>query len=404
MRPFAYVAFTGDGKRRTGSLVAESETHAADILTGKGLFPSEIRQVSDRPRSSRFGLGRTRLSDDARAVFTRQMAVLLGAELPVDAALEAVHSSGGGGAIAQLANHARASVLDGMALSAALARANAGFPRYYIAALRAGESSGEIAAVFEELADFLESAGNDKSQVLTALVYPAFVVAVSLVVSSILVVNVAPQIIDMFEVTGRDLPGLTQTVLGFTDWVQAHWLMLLLAVLTIGVGFALALRLPWFRDRWHGFILSLPVVGRLTRLAASAQYLRTLALVIASRQTVLDATRSAAEVLAIRRFQSEADAVTDAVQSGESLSQALTRLSLISPVAMQLIDAGERSARLGRMTGRAAVMVETWLVNDRKRVAALLDPILMMVVGGFVLVIVLAVLLPIFDLQSAIGG
>jgi general secretion pathway protein F len=157
------------------------------------------------------------------------------------------------------------------------------------------------------------------------------------------------------------------------------------------------------RDRWHGMALRLPVIGRLLRLSAAAQYLRTLALVISSRQTVVDAVTSASDVLVIRRFRDEALDLAEAVRSGESLSQGLVRMSLIPPVCRQLVDAGEKSARLGRMTERAAVLVETWLTNERKRVSALIDPLLMMVVGGLVLVIVLAILLPIFDLQASVG-
>jgi general secretion pathway protein F len=139
------------------------------------------------------------------------------------------------------------------------------------------------------------------------------------------------------------------------------------------------------------------------RLSAAAQYLRTLALVISSRQAVVDAAASAGEVLVIRRFRAEAEDLAEAVRRGESLSQGLARMSLVPPVCRQLIAAGEQSARLGRMTERAAVLVESWLTNERKRVSALIDPLLMLVVGAMVLVIVLAILLPIFDLQSAVG-
>lgn len=404
MTPFSYSAFTASGRARKGTIVAETEGHAAELLAAQGLFASDIRPMHGDTPSTRSPGRRLRISDDQRAVFTRQMAVLLGAELPVEAALEAVAGTGQGGALTRLADQARAAVLEGLPPSAALDRAQAGFPRYYIAALSAGERSGELAAVFEELAEHLETHSADKAQLLSALVYPAFVVAVSLVVSAILVVSVAPQIVAMFEVTGRPLPRLTQLVLGFADWLTAHAALVGLGLIAAVTGGAMALRLARVRDRVDDMILALPVLGRLVRRGAAAQYLRTLALVIASRQTVPDATVSAAQVLTIRRFRVEADAVSRAVDQGESLSRALERLSLISPVARQLIDAGERSARLGRMTGRAAVMVETWLANDRKRLAALIDPVLMMVVGGFVLVIVLAVLLPIFDLQSVVAG
>ncbi|WP_233252467.1 type II secretion system F family protein [Maritimibacter sp. 55A14] len=264
-----------------------------------------------------------------RAVFTRQMAVLLTSDLSAEAALETIRSSGTSPSIEAAAVQAKAALLDGQPLSVALEIADAGFPPFYTAAVRAGEVSGDVASVFEGLADYLESVGSDRAQLATALIYPAFVAAVSLLVCGVLMTNVAPEIVAMFEVSGRPLPDLTRVVMAISDWIQANWVLL--------VG---------------GF---------------------------------------------------EAEALAEAVRSGESLSQGLARMSLIPPVCRQLIDAGEKSARLGRMTERAAVLVETWLTNERKRVAALLDPLLMMVVGGMVLVIVLAILLPIFDLQAVVS-
>lgn len=403
MRAFSYVAFNAGGQRKKGTLVAESEAKASEILKSQGLYAEDITAKRQGPGMFA-GFGRRhKMSADMRAVFTRQMAVLLASDLTAETALETVRSSGTSPAIEAAAAEAKAALLDGQALSDALAGADAGFPRFYVAAVRAGEVSGDVAAVFDGLAEYLEDVGSDKAQMATALIYPAFVAAVSLLVCGILMVNVAPEIAAMFEVSGRELPELTQVVMGISDWIQANWIMLTVAIAGAVIGTAMALRVPHIRDRWHNFTLKLPVVGRLMRLSSAAQYLRTLALVIASKQTVVDAVTSASDVLVIRRYREEAEALAEAVRRGESLSQGLTRMSLIPPVCRQLIDAGERSARLARMTERAAVLVETWLTNERKRVAALMDPLLMMLVGGLVLVIVLAILLPIFDMQAAVG-
>jgi len=406
VRAFAYTAFTAGGRRLRGTLVAESEAAASQMLKAQGLFASEItaRGAAAEPGRWRPGRARNRLSADLRAVFTRQMAVLLAADLPAEAALETLRASGGAAAIEAAAAQAKAALMEGQPLSAALERAEAGFPRYYIAAVRAGETSGDVAPVFEGLADHLESVGSDKAQIATALIYPGFVAAVAFLVAGVLLTNVAPEITAMFEISGRPLPKLTRVVLAASDWIGANWPWLAGAAAAGLTGFLAALRLPAFRDRWDALPLSLPVVGRLIRLAAAAQYLRTLALVIASRQTVVDAVDSAAEVLVIRRHRDEAAALAQAVRSGESLAQGLARMSLIPPVCRQLILAGEQSARLARMTERAAALVETWLANDRKRLAAILDPILMMTVGALVLMIVLAILLPIFDLQAVVSG
>ncbi len=404
MKAYAYIAFTGDGKRKTGTVVAETESHAAEQLKGRGLFVSDLTARQARTgRLTSLEIGRRhRLNADLQAVFTRQMAVLLAADLPSEAALEAVRSSGGHPAMDAVAARAKAALMDGEPLSSALEHSGAGFARYYIAAIRAGETSGVVSTVFEELAAHLENVGTDRAQISTALIYPAFVASVSLVVCAILMINVAPEIVAMFEMSGRPLPELTQWILAISDWIQTH-IPLLAALLAAAIATAIASsRVRTMRNMRDRVFLRLPVIGRLMRLSAAVQYLRTLALVLTSRHAVLSAVDSATEVLMVARFQREAALVSDAVRSGESLSDALKRLSIIPPVARQLIDAGEASSRLARMSERAAVLVENGLSTERKRIAALLEPMLMMLVGGFVLVIVLAVLLPIFDLQAVV--
>ena len=405
MTAFRYTAYTASGKRRRGTLVADTRAQATEQLRGKGLFATELETSTTAPRQSRPLLRRrATLSPDERTVFTRQLAVLLSAEVPVDVALESVGNSGGAQRIETVAVTARAALREGESLSDALGRADAGFPPYYLAAIAAGESSGELARVVEELANHLETVSGDQSRILTALIYPAFVAAVSLLVCGILVTSVAPQIVAMFETTGRPLPAISVALLAAADWIKAYWLPCLVALIAAVIGFRLALRHAGFRARRDATLLRLPVVGRLIRLSAALQYLQTLALVISSRQTALDAARSAARVLTQPRFRHEAEQVTTAIQRGESLSDALLHLSVIPPVCRQLISAGERSTRVGVMAERSSRLVDSWLENDRKRIAALLDPILMMVVGGFVLVVVLAILLPIFDLQSLVSG
>ncbi len=410
MKAYSYIAFTDAGKRRRGTVVAETETHAAHVLKEQGLFVSEISlkhgktaRTTEGARST-VSLWRSRLNADHQMVFTRQMAVLLAAELPVEMALETVRTSGENSAVDGVAARAKAALLEGSALSDALELSGAGFPRYYLAAIRAGEKAGDLETVFGELADHLEDTGAEKAQIATALIYPAFVAAVSLLVCAILMTSVAPEIVAMFEISGRPLPELTRAVMAVSDWIQTHYILLLVTLgwlITLGIASAYV---PWLRRRRDAVLLRVPVVGRLMAHGAAVQYLRTLALVLTSRHAVLIAVDSAAGVLTVDRFRQEADEVSEAVRAGESLARALERLSFVPPVAHQLIGAGEMSARLARMAERSAVLVENALSTERKRIATLLEPMLMMLVGGVVLVIVLAVLLPIFDLQAMVAS
>ncbi|MDU8925818.1 type II secretion system F family protein [Alisedimentitalea sp. MJ-SS2] len=409
MRAYAYTAYTDAGQRKTGTVIADTEAQASAELKAQGLFVEDLtpQQGATKGQSALSlarGAGRRiRLGADLQAVFTRQMAVLLAAEMPTEAALEAVRQ-GGHPALDAVAARARAELMEGASLSEALESTGAGWPAYYIASVRAGESAGDTATVMGELADHLETLGTDKAQISTALIYPAFVAAVSLLVCGILMTTVAPEIVSMFEMSGRPLPGLTRTMLSISDWISANALWLLIGAGGLLVLWGASSAIPRWRQARARFLLRLPMVGRLMRRGAAVQYLRTLALVLASRQPVLGATESASQVLWVRQFTNEGRAVTEAVRQGETLSSALERLSIIPPVARQLIAAGEASVRLARMTERAAMMVENALSTERRRIAALLEPMLMMLVGAFVLTIVLAVLLPIFDMQSMVAG
>ncbi|MFZ7091499.1 type II secretion system F family protein [Primorskyibacter sp. 2E233] len=403
MKAYSYIAYTSAGRRRTGTIVAETEIHATEQLASQDLFASDLTETKRATSGNRRAVFARKLVPDLQAVFTRQMAVMLTAELPVDGALEAVRT-GGHPALEAVAAQARAALLDGAALSDALENSGAGFPPYYIAALRAGEEAGELAAVFNELADHLEDQNTGKAQIATALIYPAFVAAVSLLVCGILMVNVAPEIVAMFEMTGRSLPPLTVFVMGISDVIRANWPVILVLLLAL-VGFGIAVpRVPTLKRLRDRVVLRLPIFGRLARLSEAVQYMRTLALVLGSRHAVLSAVDSAASVLTIEQFQTEGRAVATAVRQGQSLASALEDLSILPPVARQLIAAGEVSVRLARMTDRAAALTEHRLLTERKRIATLLEPMLMMVVGGLVLVIVLAILLPVYDLQAAVAG
>ncbi|MEP5152220.1 type II secretion system F family protein [Planktotalea sp.] len=403
MKTYGYTAFNSAGKKRSGTVIAETETHASSILSEQGLFVSEISVKASKPSFGLTANRRSALNPDLQTVFTRQMAVLLGADMPAEAALEAVRQDSQS-ALDAVAAKTRAQLMDGATLSDALALSGAGFAPYYIASVRAGETAGDLAGVFSELADHLEGQREDKAQISTALIYPGFVAAISLMVCAILMVNVAPEIVAMFEISDRPLPQITQVILGISNWIQANIVPLLVVFAALCAIWIAAATVPAMRRIRDRLFLRLPLVGRFMRLSAAVQYLRTLALVLGSKNTVPSAVENASQVLSVDSFRQEGEAVSEAIRQGQTLSQALQKLSIVPPVARQLIAAGEVSVRIANMTERSAVMVENGLSTERKRIAALLEPMLMMVVGAFVLTIVLAVLLPIFDLQSVVAG
>jgi general secretion pathway protein F len=402
MKTFAYTAYDDDGARKRGSILADTEAEAVRQLKTKGLYVAELTARPDA-RSGAGGWGRARLSRALQTVFTRQMAVLLGAEMAVDDALGTLKSAGSTPALDTVVGRTQVALLEGVPLSQALERSGAGFPPYYLAAVQAGERAGELSQVCASLADFLETGNADRAQLGSALIYPAFVAAISVLVAGILFTTVAPEIVALFETSGRPLPPLTRRMMAVADWLVANrWALGAFLMALVALGMA-STRIPFLRDMRDEALLKLPVLGPMIRTSAAVQYLRSLALVLEARHTVPIAVESASSVLAQRRFRREADKVVEALRRGESLSDALGNLSFVPPVARQLVFAGEASARLARMTGHAAALVENGLSTQRKRLASLMEPVLMMIVGGMVLVIVLSVLLPIFDLQTLVS-
>lgn len=402
MKTFAYTAYDDDGARKRGSVLADTEADAVRQLGTQGLHVAELSLRADTRRSAG-GWGRARLSRALQTVFTRQLAVLLSAEMAVDDALGTLKSAGSTAALDAVATRAQAALMEGAPLSQALERSGAGFPPYYLAAVQAGERAGELSQVFGSLADFLETGDADRAQLGSALIYPAFVAAISMLVAGILFTTVAPEIVALFETSGKPLPPLTRRMMAVADWLVANrWGLGAAMVAMVALG-AASTGIPFLRDLRDETLLRLPVLGPMIRTAAAVQYLRSLALVLEARHTVPIAVESASTVLIQRRFRREADNAVAALRRGETLSDALGNLSFVPPVARQLVFAGEASARLARMTGHAAALVENGLSTQRKRLASLLEPVLMMIVGGMVLLIVLSVLLPIFDLQTLVS-
>lgn len=396
MRPYRYVAYTSGGTRRRGVVLADDASDAGARLTAQGLLPAEVAaEAPGRGVFTERALGRDRL-----AVLTRQLAVLVGAGLTVEQALGAVQGAAQDRRVERLVARAQAQLLDGAPLSVALA--GAGPPAWYLAALAAGERSGEVALTLGTLADHLEGATDERGALTSALVYPAFVVAVALAVCGVLMTTVAPEIAGLFQAQGRPLPPLTAALMALTDGVRAHWPWLAAGALGVTALLVAAARIPAWRDRRDRLTLMVPLVGRLRRQAQAAAWLRVLALAVTARLPLVEALGFAAGVLDIAVYRAQAEGAAAAMVRGERLGRALADLSFLHPVSRQLIEAGAAGARLAPMADRAATLAETWARTDRKRLTALLEPLAMIVVGLVVLTVVMAVLLPVFDLQGMV--
>ena len=400
MSAWQYTAYDSDGRRVKGVLVADGASHARGLLRESGLFPESLTPARERGRSWWRPPGRRRFSVEELAVFTRQMAVLIAAELPIEESLKVFTESEASSAVRRVAAELRSRVRDGLPFSRALETESAVFPGYYVAAVAAGESSGELARVCENLADFIETRQSVRDKTATALIYPTFVGGVSLVVAGILLVNVAPEIVALFEQSGQPLPAITRLSLGAGQFLGESWPWIGAGLAMLVVLAKLALGLPQVRAACDRFVLRLPLIGRLVRLRAAALYLRTLALVLSGRLPGNAAMSFAVEAIANSKLRAEAVRAHAAVEEGRRMAAAMRGMSALPPIALQLIESGERSGRLVVMSERAATIVENSLREQNQRLSTLLEPVMMIVVGSVVLVIVLSVLLPIFELQT----
>jgi general secretion pathway protein F len=401
MAAFSYTAYDSAGKKIRGVLVADGPSHARALLGKQGLFPETLTETRDTQASGRkFGWRQPTLNQENLAVFSRQLAVLLSAQIPLDEALRVLTGSEVGGQVNKIAALLQAHIRDGLSLPAAMDKLPGAFPDYYRAAFAAGESSGELERVCEVLAEFIESRLALRDTTVNSLVYPLFVGAVSLVVAGILLMNVVPELALLFEQSGQPLPQLTLISIAIGNFLGANWPSLAAGIVGLIVGLRLFLRRPAPRRLYHRILVQIPVAGPLARLKAAVLFLRTFSLVLAANVPAVSALRHAAAAIDNDVLRTEAAEASVLVEQGQRISTAMKSVSALPVIARQMLDSGESSGQLAQTTARAASLAERSLAVRSKRIATLLEPVLMMTVGGLVLVIVLSVLLPIFDLQT----
>jgi general secretion pathway protein F len=408
---FRYAAADAAGKELSGVIEADSARAARQLLRGRGLLPLTMEPVvADAQRSAlQLSLGR-RLSQTELAVLTRQLASLLGAQLPVADALTVMVEQSEKQQIRELMAAIRTDVLAGSSLSAALARHPRQFPDIYRALIAAGEESGKLGSVLGSLADYVEERAKLQQKITLAFVYPVIVTLVALAVVIGLLTYVVPQVVQVFANTRQALPWLTRALIALSDFVRAYgWILLLLAVIA---AFAVRrlLQLEAVRLRWHKRLLQMPVVGVLSRSLNTARFASTLAILAGGGVPMLRALQAAGETVSNLAMRARVLEATQRVREGFSLARALRtssdedsqpgRARLFPPVLIHLIASGEATGKLPEMLGRAADIHAREAERRAMFFTSLLEPILILAMGVVVMLIVLAVLLPIIEINQ----
>jgi general secretion pathway protein F len=347
-------------------------------------------------------LGRPRLGGAARALLTRQLATLLAAGLTVEQALNAVIEQSEHEAERQLLAAVRGDVLGGQSLARSLSHHPGAFPEVYVTLVEAGERSGKLADVLSRLADYTEEREQLRGKALLAFIYPALVTIVAVTVVAALLVYVVPQVVQVFRNTNQALPLLTRGLIGLSDFLRAYGVFLLVALAAAAIGARVALSVPSAREKWHRWLLRLPIYAPLYRGLNTARLAATLAILVGSRVPLLTALRAGAGVVSNLPMRRALDAAAGRVQEGSSLARALGASKLFPPLMVHMIASGEASGRLAEMLERTATQQARELERRISAFVALLEPLLILAMGGIVLLIVLAILLPVFELNQII--
>ncbi len=399
MPVFEYQALDAAGKKQRGVLEADTAKQVRQQLRTSRLSPLSVEQVAEvKDKPSVFY--RDSLNVTTIALITRQIATLVSAGQPVESTLYAVAKQANKTTVKKILLAVRSKVLEGYALSEAMNEYPNVFNKMYCATVHAGEQSGILDVVMLRLADYMESKQALLQKTRLALIYPVLLTVVSVLLVSGLLTFVVPQIIQVFEGFDQELPAITLMLISVSDFFQAYGLHLFAALF---IGFFIVKKLltfHWFKLIWDNVLLKIPFIEHLTKLSNTARYSRTLSILVGSGVPALDAMSIAAEVVLNSVIKQAVLEACEKVREGGRISDALEETGYFSPLMLQLVSNGESSGRLGEMLERAAKTEENEFEGITAMFLGLFEPMMILVMGGAVMVIVSAILLPIFDMND----
>ena len=405
MAAYAYLALDAQGRQHKGLLEADSPRQARSLLRERQLSPLQVNAARAREdEQPRHGLRLSRgLSAAELALLTRQLATLIQAALPIEEALRAAAAQAASARVKGMLLAVRSGVLEGQSLAQSLAAFPAAFPELYRATVAAGEHAGHLGLVLEQLADYTEQRQQSRQKIQLALLYPLILMIASLTIVGFLLGYVVPDVVKVFVNTGQSLPTLTRGLIAVSALVK-HWGWLILLLLAGGlVLLRLWLRPPTRRQRWHALQLRLPLFGRLLRATQTARFASTLAILCRSGVPLVEALAIAAAVIGNLHIRHKVMLAAQQVREGSSLTRALQASEEFPPMMLHMIASGEKSGELEQMLARTARNQENDLAAQVALLVGLFEPFMLVFMGGVVLLIVLAILLPILSLNQLVG-
>jgi len=406
MAAFEYIALDRAGKQKKGILEGDTPRQIRQLLRDKKLIPIEVEGVNksdkENKANKKTGLSRTKISAADLALITRQIATLIRAAIPVEETIKAVAEQSEKSKQQSMLLGIRARVVEGHSLADALSEYPKVFSDLYCSMVAAGEKSGHLELVLERLADYTESRQAISQKISGALVYPVILSVVSIAIVSFLLGYVVPQITASFVESGQELPWLTQALLSMSEYVQSWGILTVIIIILLIVGFKYLLRNPKLRLAWDRWKINAWVIGKIIRGLNSARFARTLAILSASSVPLLEGLKIAGEVMTNMELQKAVNEAALRVSEGAGLKISLQQCGYFPPMMLHMIASGESSGELEQMLDRAADNQENQFNNMVSVMMDMIGPIMILIMGGFVFTIVLAIMLPVFELSNTL--
>ncbi len=404
MTDFAYAAIDVSGAERKGKVAAASPEQAQELLAAKRLFVVKLAPLADQavaPTSlaQRIGSFRKRANQRQITLFTRQLATLSSLS-PLEEALRTLTLQTEKPVMRSVISSVHGAVFEGRRLADALAQEPRSFTPLYRALVSAGESSGSLPVMLERLAFLLERQSLMRSRVLSALAYPIILALVAMLVVTALMIFVIPKVVEQFDTVGQTLPLLTRIVMGTSNLLANWWWVIGLVLIALAAISARALSFPAIRLRFDTRLLRLPFVGRMIRDLHGARMARTLSTMVSSRLPLYEGLALTVPTVANRALRGATEQMVQDIRGGSSLSSAMKRAAIFPPLLVYLAASGESSGQVDTMLSKAADYMEQEFDQFTSTALALLEPAIIVIMGAIVAMIVLAILLPILQLEA----
>lgn len=399
MGAFQYQALKKTGNTSKGVIEADSERHARQLLREQGFIPISVHGYKKSSQSKH----KDKLRPTHLALFTRQLATLLAAGIPIDEALRGVADQSEMESTRRLIIAVRAKVLEGFGLAQAMGEYPHAFPELYRATLAAGEHTGRLDLVLEKLADYTENQQVIRQKIQQAMIYPCLMIAISIGIISFLLVYVVPDIIGVFTNSKQKLPQLTIILIAVSNFIKNYALYGVILITVFTLGFKKSLKNPQVLRKWHQFLLTLPLIGFVIKTVNVARYIHTFGILFSAGGNVLETMRVAASLINNTIMRNAFDQATSDVKEGTAINVALKKTTFLRPMALHLIASGEKSGQLASMMERAANHLDNEVKQLIDTALTLLEPMIILLMGGVVLFIVLSTLLPIFSMEQLVS-